>query len=270
METIIDVKNLSYKAGQRYLIHNINWQVQKGEHWIVFGMNGFGKTTLLSAIAGFNGYTSGDLKVFGENYTDENILQNRKRIGFVSSSLFDKYLTWESAFHIVLSGLTGALGLDFHIAHEDVKRAKKIMYSLDLKDKINQPFCLLSKGERQKVLIARALVSKPEILILDEPGTGLDIRAREYVLKTVETLAAHTDMTLIYVTHYAEEILPSFDKTMLLCDGRIYKQGNTEELFQSGVISDFLKQNAKVEKTDELVTIQLTTEAGIDLSFFEE
>ena len=97
METIIDVKNLSYKAGQRYLIYNINWQVKKGEHWIVFGMNGCGKTTLLSAIAGFNGYTSGSLKVFGEAYTDDNILQNRKRIGFVSSSLFDKYLTWESA-----------------------------------------------------------------------------------------------------------------------------------------------------------------------------
>lgn len=270
METIIDVKNLSYKAGQRYLIYNINWQVKKGEHWIVFGMNGCGKTTLLSAIAGFNGYTSGSLEVFGEAYTDDNILQNRKRIGFVSSSLFDKYLTWESAFNIVLSGLTGALGLCFDIAHEDIKRAKKLMQSLDLEDKINQPFCLLSKGERQKVLIARALVSNPEILILDEPGTGLDIYAREYVLKTVEALAEQTDMTLIYVTHYAEEILPSFDKTMLLCDGRVYRQGNTDELMASDVMSEFLKHSAAVSKTDEHVMIQMDVETGIDLSLLGE
>lgn len=270
METIIDIKNLSYKAGQRYLIHNINWQVQKGDHWIVFGMNGCGKTTLLSAIAGFNGFTSGSLEVFGEPYTDDNILKNRKRIGFVSSSLFDKYLTWESALNIVLSGLSGALGLSFHIAHEDVKRAKKIMYSLGLQEKIDQPFCLLSKGERQKVLIARALVTKPEILILDEPGTGLDIYAREYVLKTVETLAAQTNMTLIYVTHYAEEILPSFDKTMLLLDGRIYKQGKTEEIFSSDIISDFLKQSATVEHTEETVEIYLEVDSGIDLSLLND
>jgi iron complex transport system ATP-binding protein len=224
----------------------------------------------LSAIAGFNGYTAGSLEVFGEPYTDENILYNRKRIGFVSSSLFDKYLTWESAFNIVLAGLNGTLGLTFDIAHEDIKRAKKIMQSLGLREKINQPFCLLSKGERQKVLIARALVSNPEILILDEPGTGLDIYAREYVLNTVEALATHTDMTLIYVTHYAEEILPSFDKTMLMCDGRVYKQGKTEEIFSSDIISDFLKLSASVEKSETSVAIQLNMENGIDLSLLKD
>ena len=144
------------------------------------------------------------------------------------------------------------------------------MQSLDLEDKINQPFCLLSKGERQKVLIARALVSNPEILILDEPGTGLDIYAREYVLKTVEALAEQTDMTLIYVTHYAEEILPSFDKTMLLCDGRVYRQGNTDELMASDVMSEFLKHSAAVSKTDEHVMIQMDVETGIDLSLLGE
>ncbi len=78
------------------------------------------------------------------------------------------------------------------------------------------------------MLIARALISDPEILILDEPGTGLDIYAREYVLRAVEDLAQHSDMTIIYVTHYAEEILPSFDKTIFMKEGRIFKQGKTK------------------------------------------
>ena len=195
MSRVIDAQNLCCKSGNRYLIHNINWQVEQGEHWLVFGMNGCGKTTLLSIIAGFNGSTSGKLEVFGEPYSNENILQNRKRIGWVSSSFFDKYLSWESALNIVLSGLVGALSLTFDILDEDVRRAKHLLTELRLEDKINQPFCLMSKGERQCVLIARALISKPEILILDEPGTGLDVYAREYVLRTIEDLARKTDMT---------------------------------------------------------------------------
>lgn len=177
MQPVIEVKKLCCKSGYRYLLHNINWEVQKGDHWIVFGMNGCGKTTLLSIIAGYNDFTTGSVKIFGEAYNNDNILQNRKKIGWVSSSFFDKYLTWESALNIVLSGLTGTLSIQFDITDADVKKAKKLLKELRLGDKINQPFCLMSKGERQCVLIARALISNPEILILDEPGTGLDIYA---------------------------------------------------------------------------------------------
>ena len=90
MSGIIETKNLCCKSGKRYLIHNINWSVKKGEHWIIFGMNGSGKTTLLSIIAGFNAYTSGECSVFGEKHTDENIFAHRRKIGWVSSSFFDK------------------------------------------------------------------------------------------------------------------------------------------------------------------------------------
>ena len=268
MEPIIEVKNLCCKSGYRYLLHNINWEVQKGDHWIVFGMNGCGKTTLLRIIAGYNDFTSGSVKVFGESYTDENILNHRKKIGWVSSSFFDKYLSWESALNIVLSGLTGTLSIDFNISDADVKKAKQLLKELRLGDKINQPFCLMSKGERQCVLIARALISSPELLILDEPGTGLDIYAREYVLKTVEDLALNTGMTLIYVTHYAEEILPMFDKTMLMRDGRIYAQGNTEALLNSELFTDYLRYHSDVQKTGDKYDIRLDIEYGLDKSIF--
>ena len=266
MSEIIETKNLCCKSGKRYLIHNINWSVKKGEHWIIFGMNGSGKTTLLSIIAGFNAYTSGECSVFGEKHTDENIFAHRRKIGWVSSSFFDKYLSWESALDIVLSGVSGTLSRTFDVNNDDIKLAKKLLSDLRLKERINQPFCLLSKGERQCVLIARALISKPEILILDEPGTGLDIYAREYILRTVEDLAENTVMTMIYVTHYAEEILPSFDKTLLLKDGKVYAQGKTDELFTEEIISDFLAHEVTVRRSNDNIDVELTLESGLDIA----
>jgi iron complex transport system ATP-binding protein len=126
------------------------------------------------------------------------------------------------------------------ITDEDVKRAKQLLIKLRLGNKMAQPFALMSKGERQCVLIARALISNPEILILDEPGTGLDIYAREYVLQAIADLAETTDMTIIYVTHYVEEILPMFDKTILMKDGYIVEQGKTGEMFENERLSQLL------------------------------
>lgn len=240
MSVVVKAEHLSCQSGRRYLIHDINWEIEKGDHWIVFGMNGCGKTTLLSIIAGFKGETAGKLEVFGEAYNEKNIFSHRKRIGWVSSSFFDKYLSWESAMDIVLSGVSGTLSLSKDITNDDVKRAKLLLKKLRLGNKMAQPFALMSKGERQCVLIARALISNPEILILDEPGTGLDIYAREYVLQAIADLAETTDMTIIYVTHYVEEILPMFDKTILMKDGYIVEQGKTGEMFDNDSISRLL------------------------------
>ena len=108
---IIDVHGLSCKSGNNYLLHVVNWKVYPGEHWVVFGLNGSGKTTLLGAVAGFQPYTHGTLRVFGEEYSDENIFRLRRRIGFVSSSFFDKVVAEEAVINIVLSGLFGSLGV---------------------------------------------------------------------------------------------------------------------------------------------------------------
>ena len=267
--TVIQVENLCCKSGNRYLIHNINWEVKKGDHWVLFGMNGSGKTTLLSIIAGFHAKTSGKVEVFGETYTDENILKHRSKIGWVSSSFFDKYLSWESALNIVLSGKFGTLSVDFDVTDEDVKLAKKILTELRLGEKMNQPFCLMSKGERQCVLIARALIAKPEILILDEPGTGLDVFAREYVMRTIDDLARNTDLTIIYVTHYPEEMLASFDQSMLLRDGKIFAKGNTEDVFTTEIISDFMRYPIDVVHGEGNYSMELEVESYLDDLVFE-
>lgn len=260
-ETVITVKNLSCLSGSQFLLHNITWEVKKGEQWVVFGRNGCGKTTLLSIIAGYKSFSSGELEVFGQKYDASNILDIRKRIGWISSSFFDKYYHEERVIDIVLSSLSGALGVPFEIENTHIAKAKRLLTDLGLRDKIDCTFDMLSKGERQHVLIARAFMTDPEILILDEPGTGLDVLARERLLATIKELASERDTTIIYVTHYPEEILPSFNKTLLLRNGAIYKIGATNELFTSEVMSDFFSYPAVIKYSNGRYNFSIETEA---------
>ena len=248
MDNIIRVNKLCAQAGSRYLLKDIDWEVKRGEQWVVFGLNGSGKTTLLSIIAGFKEPTSGEVEVFGEKYTNDNLLRNRARIGWVSSSFFDKYYTRESALYIVLSGLNGTLGISGRISDEDVLKAKALLKEWHFGDRIDLPFSLLSKGERQNILIARALIADPEILVLDEPGTGLDVLAREYLLQKIDTLAKEQNMTIIYVTHYPEEIQPIFTNCLILREGKIIDRGLTAELMTSQRMSNALEAQVTVTK----------------------
>ena len=128
----------------------------------------------------------------------------------VSSSFFDSYYKNESSLNIILAGKTGTLGLDETIDEHDVRTAKDMLRQIGLEDKCNMPFYTLSKGERQNILLVRAMFTQPEILILDEPCSGLDIVARERVLQTVRQMIHEQKTTVIYVTHYAEELLDEF------------------------------------------------------------
>ena len=263
-EYIIEVDKVSCKAGHRYLLKDINWKVKPGEDWVVFGMNGCGKTTLLSIIAGFKHYTSGDVKVFGESFSNENILEIRKRIGWVSSSFFDQYYSKESVLNIVLSGKYGTLGLGEDLTLEDVRLAKSLLTALGLSDKINRTFNMLSKGERQNVLIARALISNPDILILDEPCTGLDIYNRSYLFNTIRQLDEKKELTIIYVTHYVEEIIPLFDHTLLLKNGHVFAQGETEQMLCDEMLTELLGYSVRIAReSDGFYRLKVETESKL-------
>lgn len=249
-QQVIVTKDLSLKAGHRYLLNHISWQVNRGENWVVFGMNGSGKTTLLSILAGFRQGSSGNVEVLGACYKQENILDLRKRIGWVSSSFFDQMYSQEAPLDIVLSGKFGTLGIDGTVESKDIKRAKILLKKLNLAEKMYRPFNVLSKGERQNVLIARALMGDPELLMLDEPCTGLDIGAREYLLEIVRSLAETGDITMVYVTHHMDEILPEvFEHTMLLKNGGVYKTGKTEEIFTDEIMEQFLETPCQIEQS---------------------
>ena len=244
---IIQVSRLTYRVGKKYLLKNIDWSIEKGEHWVVFGLNGSGKTTLLSMLAGYKTPTSGKLKVFGEAYSDDNMIAFRKRIGLVSTSCFDQFYGAESALEIILSGKYGSVGLDFDVLDKDVKMAKKLLSLMGLKDKCDQAYNTMSKGEREIVLILRALIAKPDILILDEPCSGLDITARDKMLGLIDRLAKEGEMSIIYVTHYADEILPCFEHALLLRRGRVYKKGLSTDLFTEEVMSAFIEEKMDVD-----------------------
>ena len=254
---MIETAQLCCRIGRRYLLRDVNWQVERGQHYCVFGLNGCGKTTLLSVSAGFRSPTSGSVRVWGEAFTNDNILRQRQRIGWVSSSFFDKYYQKESALAIVLSGRTGSLGLDFSVTEQDVKRAKALLAALGLTEQMYQPFESMSKGERQNVLIARALLTEPELLVLDEPCSGLDVLARERTLATVRMLAESGQMTVIYVTHHTEEILDIFQDTLLLADGQVYACGKTAELFAEATLERFFRQPVQVDVSAGRLMVQV-------------
>ena len=234
------------------------------EHWVVFGMNGSGKTTLLSMIAGFQHYTSGSVKLWGEPFSNETILDMRKRIGWVSASFFDRYYSKESALNIVLSGKFGTLGLENDITLEDVDFAKSLFAELRLANKENRPFDMLSKGERQNVLIARALFSNPDILILDEPCTGLDVYNRSYLFDTLNALSKRKNFSIVYVTHYVEEILPIFEKTLLLKNGRVFAQGATKDMLTQTMMSDLLGYPVEIgQEQDNTYRLHVRTKSDL-------
>lgn len=261
-EYILETKKLCCRMGKRYLLKDVTWQVKRGEHWIVYGMNGSGKTTLLSIAAGFKHFTAGSLCVFGENYQDGNVLALRKKIGFVSSSFFDGLYSRESILDIVLSAKTGGLSVCGDVTLADAVFAQKLLKSLNLGDKLTRQFDMLSKGERQNVLIARALFNRPQLLILDEPCNGLDVYNRAYLFNTLEALAPQ--VTLIYVTHYTDEITPLFGKTLLLKNGAVFAQGDTQALFTDETISRLLGYPVTIIRdTNERLHINLEARSEV-------
>jgi len=267
MSIIIKAKNLSCNSGKQFLLHDINWEVKEGEHWLIFGMNGSGKTTLLSMIAGFKVPSAGNLEVLGQSFNKETIFNLRRQIGWVSSSFFDKYYHHEIVLQIVLSGLFGTFNIDYTVTDQEVRRAKALLCALRLEDKINLPFDFLSKGERQNVLIARALINNPKILVLDEPGTGLDVLARAHMQNTVASLAKNGKVTILYVTHYLEEVQNFMGKTLLLRNGCVFSQGDTAQVLTKENLSRLLGEDVSVKHVaDGSMTLQLTSyDSGIQL-----
>ena len=219
----IKVEKLGCKSGRRYLLRDINWEVVSGEHWLVFGMNGSGKTTLLSIIAGFKQETEGQIELFGQTVNNQTIVETRKKIGFVSASFFSKIYGNESARTIVLSGLTGTFGLDGKVSLEAERKAYDLLRAFHLKDRADYPF-----------------------FILDEPYTGLDICNRQFISDVIVGLSRRKELTIIYVTHYVEEIIPIFENALLLKNGMVFRQGKTKDLFTSEVFSKYLERNVEL------------------------
>jgi len=247
----IETKDMGYQVGKEYLLKNITLKITPGEHCLLYGLNGSGKTTLLSILAGYRRQTAGELYVFGEKFSNETVLELRKQIGWISSSFFDTKYRHERVRDIVLSGKFGTYGIDWDISSKDENRVKDLLTALGLEDKQHLSYDRLSKGQRQNVLIARAFMGQPEILLLDEPYSGLDVLAKARFMELLEKLMQNKDLTVLFVSHEINDVSKAFDNTLMLRNGRCFAQGKTEDLFQTANLSVFFQQSVEVGTKEE-------------------
>ncbi|MDU5333423.1 ABC transporter ATP-binding protein [Enterococcus sp.] len=240
---ILSFEQVQFIRQKNTLLQDIDWRINAGEDWAVLGLNGAGKSLMLNMISGNLWPTSGKLTVLGEVFGRTSIPDLTKRIGWVSQSLQERIHRDEQAEYIVLSGKFASIGIYQNFSDTDMEEAKQLLISLGAKKLIGKVYQVLSQGEKQIVLIARALMAKPELLILDEPCNGLDLFAREDLLERIKQMKQAAEApSLLYVTHHTEEILPLLNHVLMIRDGKIFKQGQRDELLTESVLNDFYQR----------------------------
>lgn len=255
---MIHVQNIHVYRNGKTMLEHVDWNVKRGEHWVILGLNGSGKTTLLNVVNGYLWPNEGTVQVLGETFGDTYIPNLRKRIGWISNAMIDNFDKRDPAIEIVLSGKFGAMRLFEKVTEEEIAEAVGKMENFNCAHLANKTFEHLSQGERQRVQIARAFMAKPEILILDEPCSGLDVLERENVLQTVSKLAEEPNApTLIYVTHHVEEILPCFTHVLLMKNGKSILAGTREDILVEDILSDFFGTPVSLQIERERVWLAL-------------
>ncbi len=248
-EPILQVADLTLRRGRKILLRNLNWTVQPGEHWVIMGPNGCGKTSLLRSLVGFLTPTSGDIHLMGMTYGKTDWREVRRAIALVSSSLQPHIPGGEPAVETVISGIYDQLDFWGDATPADHRRARKLLRQLGAAEVIDREWAYLSQGERQRVLIARALAADPDILILDEPCAGLDPVARADFLKSMEGMVrACKGPVVVLVTHHVEEITPSFDQLLLLSRGRVTASGTINQTLNSKALSHAFGRDLTVRR----------------------
>ena len=221
-----------YLSGQEVL-HGIDWNVKRGERCFILGANGAGKTTLVRMLMGYAWPVFGaTVEVLGCRFGTVNLQELRKRIAWVSP-LMHQWLgdrEWTGR-EMVLSGPDATIGLFRDATEAEEQRAAELMEALQAAHLMERRVTTMSSGEQVKVLIARALMTNPELMILDEPSVFLDIAGREFLLRTIERLAEQRpELTLIFITQRIEDILPAFSRGMILREGRILAHGSRDDV----------------------------------------
>ena len=215
---------------KRYLLREIDWTVERGEQWGVIGPNGAGKTTLLRIASALNRPSSGSATILGGRLGKTPMQALRERIGLVDVSLGRRFYPEQRVIDVVLTGLGGTILVTEEIGPGDVEHARSLLDVFGVGALAERVFASCSEGERARVLLARALISGPELLVLDEPASGLDLGARELLLASVEEIArTQSHLTTLTVTHHFEELPRSTTHLLLLREGEVVAAGTIGE-----------------------------------------
>lgn len=257
MSLLFEVKNLSVRRGGVHILRSVNWSVRKGEHWVILGANGSGKTSLLKAITGYMTPTDGEIYLLNEHFGDSDWRELRQHVGVVSASISHLVHDEDNGLEIVAGGKKAMIGYWGRITKEEAQQAKRLLRLLRVPYAADRSWEVLSQGERQRVLIARALMPEPKLLILDEPCAGLDPVARERFLQDLSRLASRKNAPgLVLVTHHIEEILPEFSHLLAIRNGRVTYSGSKVDGLSSKLLGHVFGAKISVRRNGERYQVQ--------------
>jgi iron complex transport system ATP-binding protein len=256
---IVELKNINFRRGDRVILRDVSWTIQTGQHWALLGANGSGKTTLLKIITGYEWPSAGSVSVLGGEYGKCLLQDIRKTIGWVSSTISTKVPHNDTAIEIVASGIEASMGLYRNFTEDEFARALAAMNMLSSAHFADQPYSTLSQGEQQRTLIARALVSKPKLLVLDEPCVGLDPAAKELFLGDIKNLLSQSaGPGIIFVTHHIDEIREWITDVLLLKDGQKLAAGQTSKVLTDRLLSEAFSCSCSVENKNGKYSMSVT------------
>lgn len=234
-DVVIRFDQVGIRRGQTDLLRDLSWSVELDERWVVLGPNGAGKTTLLQIAAAGLHPTSGAVHLLGEKLGEVDVFELRPRIGLTSAALAQRIPAEEKVSDLVVSAGYAVVGRWREQYHQlDLDRAANLLKQLRADHLADRTFGTLSEGERKRVQIARALMTDPELMLLDEPAAGLDLGGREELVARLAELAADPAApAMVLVTHHVEEIPPGFTHAMLLRDGQAVAAGLLTDVITS-------------------------------------
>jgi iron complex transport system ATP-binding protein len=248
-KTILAVSELRVERGGTTILDGVSWRVERGQHWVILGANGSGKTSLLSALTGYLTPTAGEISLLGKTYGGSDWRELRKEIGLVSSAVRQMMADDEPALETVASGKYAMIDFWGRLTRADKIRARKILRQIDCSPLAERPWRVLSQGERQRILIGRALMARPRVLILDEPCAGLDPAAREHFLQFLQRLGRNRNApTLVLVTHHVEEIMPVFSHVLVLKKGRVLAAGEKLKTLIAEMLSRAFNARVRLQR----------------------
>ncbi len=252
MNVVLDFAGVSVIRGRKALVDGVDWQVKEGERWVVMGPNGAGKTTLLQLAGGRLHPTRGTAGILGEVLGSVDVFELRPRIGLASAALAAQIPAHETVLDVVVTASYGVTGR-WREQYEklDERRAFALLDQWGVSTLMNRTFGSLSEGERKRVQIARALMTDPELLMLDEPGAGLDLAGREDLVARLSELARDEESpAMVLVTHHLEEVPPGFTHALLLNAGSVVVGGPIEEVLTEENLSAAFELPLSVSHTN--------------------
>jgi iron complex transport system ATP-binding protein len=261
-DVVFEVEKLRIER-EAVILHDVNWRVERGQHWVILGANGSGKTSLLSALTGYLMPTRGEIRIGSARYGAADWSEVRESVGLVSTSLGQQIEPDQTARDVILSGQDAQINFWRRPRAEEQKRARRVLRQVHATHLADRQWCHLSQGERQRVLIGRALMAPLRMLILDEPAAGLDPVAREDFLGFLSAFAEHRDApTLVLVTHHVEEIAPLVTHVLLLREGRTLAAGPRERVLTSANLSATFGAPVKVHRAFSRYRLEVGRHAG--------